>query len=240
MSSSTTLYQRAQEIDSVAQSSLLPQPNTSLSQALSYALENSAANGLPPITISPLQGQFLAVQAQLINAKNILEIGTLGGYSTLWFLSAGAHVTSLEINPHHRDMALQNLKHAGYDEGKDFEIILAPALESLPRLLAEQKDGKRGKFDLAFIDADWAEQYEYFQHAVQLARPNGCIYVDNVVRGILEGPDSKEFEAGQKESLPVKVGKDDRVQATLVSVVSSHKGREGETFDGFLLAVVKG
>ncbi|OAP62250.1 hypothetical protein AYL99_04453 [Fonsecaea erecta] len=239
MSSSTTLYQRAQKIDSVATSSLLP-TSTSLFQALSYALENSDANNIPPITISPLQGQYLAIQAQLINAKNILEVGTLGGYSTLWFLSAGAHVTSLEINPHHRDVALQNLKHAGYVEGKDFEIILAPALDTLPRLLTDQQDGKRGKFDLVFIDADWSEQYEYFQHAVQLARPNGCIYVDNVVREILEGSNSEEFEAGRKESLPVKVGKDERVKATLVSVVSSHKGHEGEAFDGFLLAVVKG
>ncbi|KIX96092.1 uncharacterized protein Z520_08347 [Fonsecaea multimorphosa CBS 102226] len=240
MSSSTTLYQRAQEIDSIATSSLLSQANTSLSQALSHALENSAANGVPPITVSPLQGQYLAIQAQLINAKNILEVGLLGGYSTLWFLSAGAHVTSLEIHPHHRDVALQNLKHAGYEEGKDFEIILAPALDSLPRLLKEQQGGKRGKFDLIFIDADWSQQYDYFQHAVQLARPNGCIYIDNVVRNILEGSDSEAFQSGRKETLPVKVGKDDRVRATLVSVVSSHKGDERETFDGFLLAVVKG
>ncbi|OAG38928.1 hypothetical protein AYO21_06806 [Fonsecaea monophora] len=235
-----SLYQRAQNIDAVAESSLLPQPNTALSQALSYALENSAANSLPPITISPLQGQYLAIQAQLINAKNILEVGTLGGYSTLWFLSAGAHVTSLEINPHHRDVAIQNLRHAGYEEEKDFEIILGPALDSLPKLLVQQQNGKRAKFDLIFIDADWAEQYDYFQHAVRLARPNACIYIDNVVREILEGTDSEDLEAGRKESLPVKVGKDDRVKATLVSVVSSHKGRESETFDGFLLAIVKG
>ncbi|EXJ76074.1 uncharacterized protein A1O5_00582 [Cladophialophora psammophila CBS 110553] len=237
----TSLYQRAQQIDSLAQSSLLPQSSTDLSQALSHALENSAANGLPPITISPLQGQYLAIQAQLIGAKNVLEVGTLGGYSTLWFLCAGGvRVTSLEIDPHHRDVALQNLEHAGYEDGKDFEVILAPALDSLPRLLAEQQDGKRAKFDLVFIDANWDEQFDYFQHAVQLARPNGCIYVDNVVRAILEDPESEKYEAGQKESLPIKVGKDGRVKATMVSVVSSHKGRAGETFDGFLLAVVKG
>ncbi|KAJ9605139.1 hypothetical protein H2200_010529 [Cladophialophora chaetospira] len=229
--SPSKLYARAQKVDSLGHASLLPS-NNSLADALQYALENSAANGLPSITISPLQGQYLAIQSQLISAKNILEIGTLGGYSTIWFASTGAKVTSLEIDPQHRDVALQNVKHAGLEDSVD--VILGPALDTLPTLA---KDGK--KFDLVFIDADWGEQFDYFAHAVKLVRPNGCIYVDNVVREVLEG-DAQAYESGKKETLFQKVGKLDGVQATLVSVVSSHKRHEDEAFDGFLLAVVKG
>ena len=228
--SQPTYYQRAQKIDALAHASLLP-ANTLLAKALTYALDNSAANDMPPITISPLQGQFLAIQAQLISAKNILEVGTLGGYSTIWFASTGAKVTSLEIDPKHRDVALENVKHAGFKDQVD--VILGPALETLPTLA---KEGK--KFDLVFIDADWGEQSEYFAHAVELVRPNGCIYVDNVVREVLEG-DPEAYESGEKETLMQRVGKLPDVQATLVTVASSHKHHEGETFDGFLLAIVK-
>ena len=225
------LYKQAQKIDSLAHDSLLP-TDTPLATSLSHALSNSAAKGLPPITISPLQGQFLAIQAQLISAKNVLEVGTLGGYSTIWFASTGAKVTSLEISPKHRDVALENVKKAGYADQVD--IILGPALETLPTLT---NGGK--KFDLVFIDADWDQQFEYFAHAVELVRPGGCIYVDNAVREVLEG-NPEAYESGEKETLFQKVGRMQGVQATLVSVVSSHKGHEGETFDGFLLAIVKG
>ena len=226
---SSTLYQRAQRIDALAHASLLP-ASTNLASSLDHALSNSAAKGLPPITISPLQGQYLAIQTQLISAKNILEIGTLGGYSTIWFASTGAKVTSLEINPKHRDVALENVKHAGFADQVD--VILGPALETLPTI--------DEKFDLVFIDADWGEQFEYFAHAVKLVRPNGCIYVDNVVREVLEGDDAQAYVSEKKETLFQKVAKVEGVQATLVSVVSSHKANEGETFDGFLLAIVKG
>jgi predicted O-methyltransferase YrrM len=139
MASPTTGYLRkAGKIDAQAQSSLL-KPNPQLDHALS----NSTANGLPPITISALQGQYLAIQCQLIGAKSVLEIGTLGGYSTIWFASTGAKVTSIEINPKHRSVALENTK------GHDVEIILGAALDVLPKLAREGR-----KFDLVFIDAD--------------------------------------------------------------------------------------
>ncbi|RFU35577.1 hypothetical protein B7463_g837, partial [Scytalidium lignicola] len=219
MSSSTDKLHQASKIDGQARNSFLkPSPQ------LDHALANSAANGLPAITISALQGQYLAIQCQLINAKSVLEIGTLGGYSTIWFARTGAKVTSIEINPKHKDVALQNTK------GLDVEIILGAALDVLPKLAAEGR-----KFDLTFIDAAWEEQYEYFQWAVQLTRENGCIYVDNVVRELLEHGD-----VGESESLLTKVGREDQVTATLVSTVSSHKGRAEDMFDGFLLAVVKG
>ena len=220
MASPTTGHLRkAGKIDAQAQSSLL-KPNPQLDHALS----NSIANGLPPITISALQGQYLAIQCQLIGAKSVLEIGTLGGYSTIWFASTGARVTSIEINTKHRSVALENTK------GLDVEIILGAALDVLPKLAREGR-----KFDLVFIDADWEEQWEYFQWAVKLTRLNGCIYVDNVVRELLE-----HENVGESESLVTKVGREESVTATLVSTVSSHKTKVDEMFDGFMLAVVNG
>ncbi|PMD39573.1 S-adenosyl-L-methionine-dependent methyltransferase [Hyaloscypha variabilis F] len=218
--SPTTGYlEQASKIDTLAHTSLL-RPNP----ALDSALASSTAAGLPDITITKLQGQYLAIQCQLLGAKSVLEIGTLGGYSTIWFASTGASVTSIEINPKHRDVALKNT------EGLDVEIILGAALEVLPKLVEEGR-----KFDFVFIDADWGEQWEYFQYAVKLTREKGAVYVDNVVRELFE-----EGEVGKQESLVSKVGKLENVQATLVSTVSSHKGRLDEMLDGFLLAVVKG
>jgi len=217
MSSSDKLSQ-ATKIDAQAHKSLL-KPSSKLDQAVS----NSNANGLPPITISALQGQYLAIQCRLINAKSVLEIGTLGGYSTIWFASTGAKVTSLEIDPKRRDIALENTK------GLDVEIILGAALDSLPKLAAEGR-----KFDFVFIDADWEEQWEYFQWATKLTRGNGCIYVDNVVRQLLESG------TVETESLVTKVGREENVTATLMTTVSSHKGTAENMMDGFLLAVVNG
>jgi predicted O-methyltransferase YrrM len=216
MSASNKLHQ-ADKIDTQARTSLL-KPNPQLD----HALTNSAANDLPAITISALQGQYLAIQCKLINAKSVLEIGTLGGYSTIWFASTGAKVTSIEIDPKHRDVALENTK------GLDVDIILSAALDVLPKLAEEGR-----KFDFIFIDAAWEEQYEYFSWAVKLTRGNGCIYVDNVVRELLEHED-----VGEGESLVTKVGKEKNVTATLISTLSSHKGNDSEMFDGFLLAVV--
>lgn len=211
-------------IDTVAKKALL-KPNSHLQ----YAVSNSKAHGLPAIAVSPLAGQYLAIQAQLIDAKDVLEIGTLGGYSSIWFASTGAHVTSIEINPRHRDVATENIKAAGYESQVD--IRLGAALDILPVLA---KEGK--KFDLVFIDADWGEQWDYFDWGVKLMRGRGCIFVDNVVREMLE---SDQVSGKGKGGLVAKVGKDERVQATLVPTVSSHRGSPQEMFDGFLLAVVK-
>jgi predicted O-methyltransferase YrrM len=204
------------KLDEQAKSSLLA-PNAQLDRAVS----NSAANGLPEITISALQGQYLAVQCQLIGAKTVLEVGTLGGYSTIWFAGTGAKVTSIEINPKHREVALENTK------GLDVEILLGAALDVMPKLVEEGR-----KFDFVFLDASWDEQFEYFQWAMKLARPKGCIYVDNVVRQLVG---TGEFVEG--ETLLTKVGRETGVQASLVTTVSSHKVREN-MMDGFLLAIV--
>lgn len=213
--------ERASALDGIATEALINR-SPELNERLSNALANSAAHGLPPITISPLQGQYLAVQCRLKSAKRVLEVGTLGGYSSIWFASAGASVTSIEISSKHREVALLNTK------GLDVDVILGAALDVLPKLAS---DGR--VFDLVFVDADWDEQYEYFEWPVKLTRPGGAVYVDNVVRCMLEGE-----TAGEGEDLVSKVGKMKGVQATLVWTVGSHKSDVDHMFDGFLLAVV--
>ncbi|GKT64085.1 O-methyltransferase [Colletotrichum tofieldiae] len=207
-------------VEGIARNNLLS-PNPKLDNAIA----NSQKNNLPEIAVSPLQGQFLAIQCQLIGAKTVLEIGTLGGYSTIWLAQTGAKVTSIEINPKHRDVALENVA------GLDTEIILGAALDVLSKLAAEGR-----KFDMVFCDASWSEQEKYFDWAVKLTRPKGCIYVDNVVWNML---DSGAAETG-KDSLLSHVGKDKRVKATLVPMLSTaHTASRGRTIlDGFLLAVV--
>ena len=215
--SDTVKYTNA--IDAQARASLL-RPDSRLDEAVS----NSKKQGLRPIAISPLQGQFLAIQCQLIDAKHVLEIGTLGGYSTIFFANTGAKVTSLEIDAHHRDVAVENT------EGMDVDVRLGPALDILPKLAEEGL-----KFDLVFIDADWEQQAEYFDWAVKLTRKKGCIYVDNVVRELIE---SQNLDVDSK-SLVTSAGKNDKVTATLIQTVSSHKQVSSEMFDGFLFAMVK-
>ncbi|TQN66108.1 O-methyltransferase imqG [Colletotrichum shisoi] len=190
-------------VEGVACNNLLA-PNTRLDNAIA----NSRENKLPEIAVCPLQGQFLAIQCQLIGAKTVLEIGTLGGST-----------------PKHRDVALRNVA------GLDVEVILGAALDVLPKLAAE---GRR--FDMVFCDASWGEQEKYFDWAVKLTRPKGCIYVDNVVWNAL---DSGAVESG-RDSLLTHVGKDKRVKATLVPMISTaHTASRGRTIlDGFLLAVV--
>ena len=207
--------------------------------ALKHALSNSAKNGLPPISVSPSQGKFLKIQCQLQNAKNILEIGTLGGYSIIWFATAGGdvHVTSIEISPKHRDVALENIWYAGLSQQVD--VILGAALDVLPNLAREIEEGTREKFDFVFIDADWGEQWDYFDWAVKMMEKGSCIYVDNVVRQLLEsGAPNAEAD---KESEPVRgmkelverVGKDTRVDAVVMQTVGA------KSYDGFLMAIVK-
>ena len=213
--------EQAIKIDAQAEKALL-RPDAQLD----YAMSNSADEGLPAITVTPLAGQYLSIQCQLIGAKNVLEIGTLGGYSTLCFAKAGAKVTSIEISEKHRAVALENTK-AYADQ---IDIILGAALDVLPKLA---KEGRQ--FDFVFIDADWGEQFEYFQWAMKLTRPKGAIFVDNAIRAILyNGDDRKE------ESLLTKVGRESGVTATLVPTLSGQHGRVEDMADGFLLVIVHG
>jgi predicted O-methyltransferase YrrM len=147
--------------------------------ALESALASSAAAGLPQIAVSPAQGKLLHLLARMQGARKILEIGTLGGYSTIWLaraLPAEGRLITLEVEPGHAEVARGNLARAGL--AAVVEIRIGPALETLPRLAAEGA----GPFDLIFIDADKVSIPEYFAWALRLSRRGTTIIVDNVVR----------------------------------------------------------
>jgi predicted O-methyltransferase YrrM len=207
---------------------------------LTHAYANSTKHGIPMIAISPAQGKFISLLTTMSGARNVLEIGTLGGYSTIWFAQAlkangGGKVTSIEIDPNRRGVAIENLRFAGVKVPEEVDILLGTALDVLPKLAAEIEKGERERFDFVFIDADWPNQWNYFDYGVKLSKGKGSvIYVDNVVRELLEsgfvGPKKKDKGA---VSLVERVGEDGRVEAVVMQTVGA------KDYDGFLMAVVK-
>ena len=200
--------------------------------ALEEALRASAAANLPPIQVAPNQGKFLHLLARIQGARNILEIGTLGGYSTIWLaraLPADGRLITLEFNPKHAEVAHANLARAGAAD--KVELILGPAIESLPRLAAEG----RGPFDLIFIDADKPSTADYFAWAIKLSRPGTVIVVDNVVRkGAVADASSADPNVQGIRRFAQALAEDNGkfVTATAVQTVGS-KG-----YDGFVIALV--
>ncbi|WP_432180852.1 O-methyltransferase [Streptomyces sp. NBC_00063] len=149
-------------------------------EALTAALADSEAAGLPHIAVAPNQGKFLHLIARVQGARRVLEIGTLGGYSTIWLaraLPADGVLVTLEYDPRHAEVARGNLARAGLD--KIAEVRVGPALDSLPGVAADHPD----PFDLVFIDADKANNPHYVEWALRLTRPGSVVIVDNVVRG---------------------------------------------------------
>ena len=208
--------------------------------ALTHAYSNSTKHGIPMIAVSPAQGKFLSLLTQISGAKNVLELGTLGGYSSIWFAealkaNAGGKVTSIEIDSARREVSIENLKYAGVRVPEEVEVLLGAGLEVLPSLGKEIEEGRRERFDFVFIDADWDNQWAYFDWGVRLSKGKGSVvYVDNVVRQLLEigavGPALKDEKV---ENLVERVGKDERVEAVVMQTVGA------KDYDGFLMAVVK-
>ncbi|KAF1966287.1 O-methyltransferas-like protein family 3 [Bimuria novae-zelandiae CBS 107.79] len=202
-------------------------------EVLAHALANSKKQDLPEIAVSPSQGKYLKLQAQLIRAKNILEVGTLGGYSTIWLASAGkdVHVTTIEVDAHHAEVAKANLEHAGVADRVD--VRLGPGVEVLPQIAVEVKQGKKEKFQLVFIDADKVNNWNYVDSAVGMCEKGACVIVDNVVRKgrLAEDVDDPNVQGARKvvESL----GKDPRLDGVVVQMVGE------KNYDGFLFAIVK-
>jgi predicted O-methyltransferase YrrM len=198
--------------------------------ALAAALEASAAAGLPPHHVSPHQGKLLHLIARLQGARSILEIGTLGGYSTIWLaraLPAGGRLITLDANSHHAEVARANLARAGLQD--IVELRLGRALDTLSQLAAEG----RGPFDLIFIDADKPNNPQYFTWALALARRGSVIIVDNVVRnGAVIDAASDDPSVRGVRRLAEMLAAEPRVSATMIQTVGS-KG-----YDGFAIAVV--
>jgi predicted O-methyltransferase YrrM len=199
---------------------------------LDAALEASEAAGLPSIAVSPTQGKLLQMFARLCGARNILEIGTLGGYSTIWMaraLPADGRLVTLEADEKHAAVARANITRAGLDT--IVEIRLGPALTSLPALAAES----RPPFDLVFIDADKVNTAEYFMWALRMSRPGSLIVVDNVVRNgaIADAATSDPSVQGMQRFFDL-LRSEPRVSATAVQTV----GTKG--YDGFAVVLVEG
>jgi predicted O-methyltransferase YrrM len=191
---------------------------------LDAALAANKGAGMPPIHVDPLQGKLLMMLAASLGATSILEIGTLGGYSTIWLargLADGGRVISLELNPDFAAIARKNFANVGLADR--IEVRVGPALDTLAALHAEDA----GPFDLVFIDADKPNTPNYFDWAVKLAREGSLIAVDNVVRegAILAAQSDSAHVKGLREFF-ARAGADPRVTATAFQTVGS-KGHDG-------------
>jgi predicted O-methyltransferase YrrM len=202
---------------------------------LEAALRDSAAAGLPPIAVTPNQGKLLALLARVQGACRILELGTLGGYSTIWLgraLPASGRLLTLEADAEYAELARANIARAGLAEV--VELRVGPALETLPQLVAEEA----GPFDLIFIDADKKNNPGYFEWSLKLSRPGTLIIVDNVVRdGRIIDADAYGPATGDENIKGIRrffelVAGEHGVDATAIQMVGS-KG-----YDGFALMIV--
>jgi predicted O-methyltransferase YrrM len=210
------------EVDAYLAEHLLP-----ADPAFADLLRASAQAGLPPHDVSPVQGRLLELLARLRGARTILEVGTLGGYSTLWLARAlppNGRLVSLEADEHHAEVARANLDRAGV--GDIVEIVVGPALETMADIA--------GAFDLVFIDADKEHSADYLTLAMREARPGALIVADNVVRGgALADPASEDPRVLGSRRLVEAVGAHPRLLATGIQTV----GAKG--WDGMLLALVR-
>ena len=193
-------------------------------KALDGALDTIAAEGLPSISVAPNQGKLLYLLARMIGARSVLEIGTLGAYSTIWLaraLPADGRVITLEADPKHADVAKRNLTRAGLSSTVD--LRLGVALETLPKIAAE----KLGPFDVIFIDADKVNTTAYFEWALKLSHIGSLILVDNVVRdGAVADPKTADASVKGMRRFFDRLAAEPRVEATAIQTVGS-KGYDG-------------
>lgn len=199
--------------------------------ALAEALAANAAAGLPAHDVSPAQGKLLHLLARMVGARRVLEIGTLGGYSTLWLARAlppGGRVVTLEADPRHAAVARANFERAGLADR--IELRLGRALDALPRLEAEAQ----GPFDLVFLDADKPNHAAYLAGALRLARPGSVIVADNVVRegAVIDAASTDDRVQGIRAFFEL-LAAESRLDATAIQTV----GEKG--WDGFAIALVR-
>ncbi len=195
---------------------------------LSAALAASDSAGLPPIAVSAQQGKFLSLLAGATGARRILEIGTLGGFSTIW-LARGAgpqgRVITLEYEPKHAEVAKANTERAGV--GEQVEVIVGAALDTLPTLTG-------GPFDLVFIDADKENYVAYLEWAIKLSRPGALIVADNVIReGRVLSPRADDQAALAVRQTIEAMGQHPRLDTAVLQTVGA------KTWDGLAIALVK-
>ena len=199
-------------------------------ESLDSALRASDEAGLPSIQVSAAQGKFLHILARVHDARRILEIGTLGGYSTIWLARAlpdDGKLITIEIDPKHAEVARANVTRAGI--GSKVKVLTGNALEILPQL----EKSREGPFDLTFIDADKASIPFYFECALRMSRKGSLVLVDNVVReGAVIEENSRDASVLGVRKLNDMLSGDDRVTATILQTV----GTKG--YDGLAIALV--
>jgi predicted O-methyltransferase YrrM len=197
---------------------------------LDGALAANAAGGLPAIDVSAAQGKMLQLLARMAGARRILEVGTLGGYSTIWLARAlpkDGMLVTLELEPHHAEVARANVARAGLADR--CEVRSGPAVDSLAAMI----DAGEAPFDLVFVDADKPSNTAYLQAALKLTRPGSVLVFDNVVRGgAVTDPASTDPSVRGTRALFDAIAADPRIDATAIQTV----GDKG--WDGFLLAIV--
>lgn len=219
------LQKKWTEVDDYIASLLIP-PDA----ALDGALKASDEAGLPSINVSANQGKLLMLFARMLNARNILEIGTLGGYSTIWMargMAEGGRLITLEYEAKHAEVAMANLGRAGLSDR--VEIRVGRAGDTLPKLVEEG----RGPFDLVFIDADKQGYTEYLEWSMKLSRRGTVIVADNVVRnGAITDLDSSDEMVQGIRRFNRALAAEKRVSATEIQTVGS-KG-----YDGLAIATV--
>jgi predicted O-methyltransferase YrrM len=208
-----------EEIDAVLAALVAPSD-----EGLDHALRTSTEGGLPPIQVAPVQGKFLQLLVAAIGATCVLEVGTLGGYSTIHLargLRPGGHVTTLELDEHHAAVARENLQAAGVADLVD--VLVGPALESIAKLEA----AGFGPVDLLFVDADKVNNANYLRAGLRLARPGALLVVDNVVRGgaVAVDPLPDDSARGAHEAISL-LAAEPRVEATVLQIVGA-KGHDG-------------
>lgn len=197
---------------------------------LDTAIESNQKAGLPAIDVTPLQGRFLEVLVRATNARRILEIGTLGGYSTIWLARAlppDGRIVTLELEPKHAEIARANLHRAGFANRVDVRV--GPASQSLAALLREQA----APFDFIFIDADKAGYPDYLEWSLKLARPGTLIIADNVVRdGKVIDPKNPDPNIQGVRRFTELIANQPRLSTAVLQTVA------GKGYDGFAIAVV--
>jgi predicted O-methyltransferase YrrM len=220
---SLEINERWSKVDAYLNQTLLPD-DSAPTHALAKALAANAAAGLPPIDVTPTQGKFLELLVQVSAARRILEIGTLGGYSTIWLarsLPPDGSLLSLEVSPKHAAVAQSNIAHAGLVSL--VEIRIGPALESLAQLEA----ARTPPFDLIFIDADKSNSPGYLNSALQLSHPGTLILLDNVIReGAVANPATTDADVLGIQQCLATMGSHPRLSATALQTVGS-KGWDG-------------
>ena len=219
------MQQQWSAVDSYLIDALIPQD-----PLLSQVLANNQRAGLPAFDVAANQGQFLALLVRMVRAQRVLEIGTLGGYSTIWMareLPEDGELLTLEADPRHAAVARENLRLAGVD--KQVTLREGPALQTLESL------GDRPPFDLIFIDADRPSNPDYLRWALRYSRPGTLIIGDNVVRdGEVVNPRSEDDRVQGVRRFIEMMARDPRLTVTALQTVGS-KG-----WDGFTLAWVNG